>query len=100
MVQQHQEIQMLETRLVDRARKTTIACAIVISTVCGVVEIVLFLMQILSPAVAALLFLLTTSGFPLVAFWILPWIADVERYRYLVRSQPHEVPSYIPGRDD
>jgi hypothetical protein len=100
MVQQHQEIQMLETRLVDRARKTTIALGIGIPVVCGVAEIMMFLTQTLNPAVSALLFLFTSTLFPLVAFWILPWISDIERYKQLVHSQPHEASSYVPGRDD
>lgn len=103
MVQQHQEIQMLETRLVDRAKKTTVALAIGSSVVGGVIEILLFLMQILNPAMAAILFVLTISVFPLVALWILPWISDIERYRFLCQSQPHQEygpQPYVPGRDD
>lgn len=99
MVQNH-EIQMLEARVADRAKKTTIALAIGMSVTGGVIEIILFLMQVLNPAWAAILFLLTISIFPLVAFWILPWISDVERLKQYWTSQPHEAPHYVPGRDD
>lgn len=102
MVQQHQEIQRLETRVADRTKKTLLAITIGLPLLAYMIELTLAFAGPLDSAWFWFWFALTSIVPPLLILWVLPQVEDIKKIRtlYGLPHQEYGPQPYVPGRDD